>query len=220
MAGPTQVTPVVCIVDDDISVRESLEAMISFAGFNALAFTSAQEFLGHPRATVPNCLVLDVDLPGLNGLELQHLIAAERSDTPIIFITGCGDIPTTVRAMKAGAADFLTKPFDDTVLLEAIHQAIERSRRTLHAGTEVKALQERYASLSQRERDVMELVVSGLLNKQVGGELGISEVTVKTHRGKVMRKMHAGSLADLVAMAGRLRAAPPTKVSAIPLYYG
>lgn len=197
--------PVVFVVDDDISVRESLESMIRFAGFRAETFASAQDFLKRPRAMVPNCLVLDVGLPDLNGLDLQNLIASERTDMPIIFITGYGDVPMTVRAMKAGAVEFLTKPFDDEVLLAAIRQAIERSRVALTEGAEIKALQDRYASLSQREREVMALVVSGLLNKQVGGELGISEITVKAHRGQAMRKMNARSLADLVTMAARLR---------------
>ncbi|QUN32495.1 response regulator transcription factor (plasmid) [Cupriavidus sp. KK10] len=199
--------PVVLVVDDDISVRESLEAMIRLAGFRVETFASAQAFLECPRATAPNCLVLDVSLPDLSGLDLQNLIASERPDMPIIFITGYGDVPMTVRAMKAGAVEFLTKPFEDEVLLDAIRQAIERSRATLEEKAELSAIQDRYASLSQREREVMALVVSGLLNKQVGGELGISEITVKAHRGQVMRKMEARSLADLVTIAARLRLA-------------
>jgi FixJ family two-component response regulator len=186
-------------------MRESLEATVRFAGFNAEAFTSAQDFLEHPRTILPNCLVLDVHLPGLSGLELQSLIAAERTDMPIIFITGDSDVPMTVRAMKAGAVEFLTKPFDDEVLLDAIRQAIERSRAALNAKAMMTAIQNRYASLSQREREVMTLVVSGLLNKQVGGELGISEITVKVHRRHVMHKMNADSLPELVIMAARLR---------------
>jgi len=199
--------PVVFIVDDDISMRESLDAMVRFFGFNAEVFASAQAFLERPRTMLPNCLVLDVHLPDLSGLELQKMIASERTDMPIIFITGDGDVPMTVRAMKAGAVEFLTKPFDDDVLLDAIRQAIERSRVTLNDEAEMKVLQDRYASLKQRERQVMALVVSGLLNKQVGGELGISEITVKAHRGQVMRKMNAGSLPELVIMAARLRLA-------------
>ncbi len=198
-------TPVVFIVDDDVSVRESLEAMTRFAGLRAETFASAQDFLERPRTMVPNCLVLDVRLPDLSGLELQNRIASERTDMPIIFITGYGDVPMTVRAMKAGAIEFLTKPFDDEVLLDAIRQAIERSRVALSEEAEMQALRDRYASLSRREREVMALVVSGLLNKQVGGELGITEYTVQVHRGQVMRKMNARSLANLVNMAGRLR---------------
>ena len=197
--------PIVFVVDDDISVRESLELLILAGGWQPEIFASAQEFLGCPRALVPSCLVLDVSLPGLNGLELQKRIAVERTDMPIIFITGYGDIPVTVQAMKAGAVEFLIKPFSDDVLLNAIRQAIERSRAALDHQAEEQALRDRYSSLTRRERQVMELVVSGLLNKQVGGELGISEITVKAHRGKVMEKMKADSLADLVNMAGRLR---------------
>jgi FixJ family two-component response regulator len=207
------VTPIVFVVDDDISVRESLEAMIGFAGFSAEMFASAHDFLKRPRARVPNCLVLDVSLPDLSGLDLQKLIASERTDMPIIFITGHGDVPMTVRAMKAGAVEFFTKPFDDEVLLDAIRQAIERSRVALSEEAEMQAIQKRYASLSRREQEVMALVVAGLLNKQVGGELGISEITVKAHRGQVMRKMNARSLADLVNMAGRLRLACVPKVT-------
>jgi FixJ family two-component response regulator len=197
-------TPVVFVVDEDVSVRESLEAIVRPAGLVAETFACAQDFLRRPRPMVPNCLVLDICLPDLSGLDLQHLIASERTDMPIIFITGYGDVPMTVRAMKAGAFDFLTKPFDDQVLLDAIWYAIERSRAALSEAAELQAIQDRYASLSQREREVMALVVTGLLNKQVGGELGITEITVKVHRGQVMRKMKARSLAELISMAWRL----------------
>ena len=200
-------TPIVFVVDDDISVRESLELLIRSEGWQPKTFASAQEFLDNPRVLIPNCLVLDVSLPGLNGLDLQNLVAGERTDMPIIFITGHGDVPMTVQAMKAGAVEFLTKPFNEDVLLTAIRAALERSRVALSMEAEMRVLRDRYASLSQRERQVMELVVSGLLNKQVGGELGISEITVKAHRGKVMQKMKADSLADLVKMAARLRPA-------------
>jgi len=196
--------PIVFVVDDDVSVRESLELLISNAGWQPETFESAQEFLSHPRTLVPSCLVLDIALPGLNGLELQKRIAVDRADMPIIFITGAGDVPKTVQAMKAGAVEFLTKPFSDTVLLSAIQQAIERSKTALGVEAEMSSLRERYATLSRREREVMRLVVRGLLNKQVGFELGISEITVKTHRGHAMRKMNAGSLADLVNIAGKL----------------
>ena len=177
-----QATPVVFVVDDDVSVRESLEAMIRFAGFRAETYACAQDFLERQRVMVPSCLVLDVSLPDLSGLDLQSLIASERTDMPIIFITGYGDVPMTVRAMKAGAVEFLTKPFDDQVLLDAIRHAIERSRAALSEEAELQAIQDRYAALSQREREVMALLVTGLLNKQVGGELGICEITVKVHR--------------------------------------
>jgi FixJ family two-component response regulator len=197
------VTPIVYVVDDDVSVRESLELLIKNAGWKPELCASAQDFLSRPRFAVPNCLVLDVSLPGINGLELQQQLA-NRTDMPIIFITGYGDVPMTVRAMKAGAVEFLTKPFRDDVLLNAIHDAIERSRAALHLDSEMRTLRNDYASLTPREREVMALVVSGLLNKQVGGELGISEITVKAHRGQVMRKMKADSLPDLVKMAARL----------------
>jgi FixJ family two-component response regulator len=197
--------PIVFVVDDDISVRESLEHLIRFEGWHPKIFASAQEFLDHPRLPVPSCLVLDLSLPGLNGLDLQKRVAAERSDMPIIFITGYGDVPKTVQAMKAGAVEFLTKPFNDEVLLTAIRQALERSRVAVAHDREMQELRDRYELLSPRERQVMELVVAGLLNKQVGGELGISEITVKAHRGQVMQKMKANSVADLVKMAGRLR---------------
>ncbi len=197
-------TPIVFVVDDDISVRESLELLIQHEGWRAKTFASAKKFLDYPRAVVPSCLVLDVSLPGLDGLELQKRVAVERTDMPIIFITGYGDVPKTVQAMKGGAVEFLTKPFNDEVLLTAIRQALERSRLALAHETEMQKLRDRYASLTRREGQVMALVVSGLLNKQVGGELGISEITVKAHRGQVMQKMKANSLADLVKMAGRL----------------
>lgn len=201
----TPATPIVFVVDDDISVRESLQLLIQCEGWHPETFASAQDFIDRPRSLVPSCLVLDVSLPGLNGLDLQKRVAVDRPDMPIIFITGYGDVPTTVQAMKAGAVEFLTKPFSDDALLNAIRQAIDRSRIALGYEAEMQALRECYASLTHRERQVMELVVSGLLNKQVGGELGISEITVKAHRGKVMQKMKADSLAQLVNMAARLR---------------
>ena len=208
------VRPIVFVVDDDISVRESLELLIRCEGWRPETFSSARDFLTRPRVIVPNCLVLDVSLPGLNGLELQKRVAVERTDMPIIFITGHGDVPMTVQAMKAGAVEFLTKPFNDDVLLTAIRAALERSRVALGLAAEMRVLRDRYSSLSQRERQVMALVVSGLLNKQVGGELGISEITVKAHRGKVMQKMMAGSLADLVRMAAKLRPATTAMAAA------
>jgi FixJ family two-component response regulator len=197
------IKPIVFVVDDDISVRESLESLIADAGWRPEVFASAEAFLAHPRRLVPSCLVLDMSLPDLNGLELQQRVA-DRSDMPIIFITGHGDIPMTVRAMKAGAAEFLTKPFGPEMLLSAIHAAIERSRAALDAQLDLRALRGRYDSLTPREREVMALVVRGQLNKQVGGDLGISEVTVKAHRGRMMQKMEASSLAELVTMAARL----------------
>ena len=195
--------PVVYVVDDDVSVRESLELLIRREGWQPELFASAQDFLTHAREVVPSCLVLDVSLPGLNGLDLQQQLA-DHVEIPIVFITGHGDVPMSVRAMKAGAVEFLTKPFAADVLLDAVRGAIERSRETLERDAELQTLRDDHESLTPREREVMGLVVAGLLNKQVGAELGISEITVKAHRGQVMRKMKAGSLPDLVSMAARL----------------
>jgi FixJ family two-component response regulator len=196
--------PVVFIVDDDVSVRESLELLVRCENWRPETFASAQEFLNHPRTLVPSCLVLDLSLPGLNGLDLQKQLAAEHIDMPIIFITGHGDVPKSVQAMKAGALEFLTKPLDNNALVSAICNALERSRLALAQAAEMHELRARYASLTSRERQVMALVVSGLLNKQVGGELGISEITVKAHRRQVMQKMKADSLATLVKLASKL----------------
>jgi FixJ family two-component response regulator len=200
----SKVLPVVYVVDDDISVRESLELLIRNAGWQAVLCESAREFLCRPKVTAPNCLVLDVKLPGLNGLDLQKQIASDRADMPIIFISGYGDVPSTVRAMKAGAVEFLTKPFSEDILLNAIQHALERSRKLIDEQAALQNLRNRYSLLSRREREVMALVVRGLLNKQAGFELGISEITVKAHRGRVMEKMEARSLADLVTMAAKL----------------
>jgi FixJ family two-component response regulator len=206
-------TPIVFVVDDDPSVREALESLIDQAGWRAQVFESAQGFLSFPRASVPSCLVLDVTMPGLNGLELQSLIAGDRIDMPIIFITGHADVPMTVKAMKAGAVEFLTKPVAEDVLITAIGSAIARSRITLDQESERQTLRSLYAKLTPRERDVMTLVVRGLLNKQVGGELGMAEITVKAHRGQIMRKMKAATFADLVNMGTRLGLASASKAS-------
>jgi FixJ family two-component response regulator len=196
-------TAIVFIVDDDISVRESLESLVLSGGWQAETFASAKDFLDRPRVVAPSCLVLDVQLPDLSGLDLQKRVV-DRVDMPLIFITGYGDVPTTVQAMKAGALEFLTKPYRGEVVLAAIENAIARSRAALARQAKVMSIRDHYASLSRREREVMALVVSGRLNKQVGGELGISEITVKAHRAQVMRKMRAESLADLVRIATRL----------------
>jgi len=203
-------TPFVFIVDDDVSVRESLELLIQNEGWEPQTFASAQQFLDRPRVFAPSCLILDISLPGLNGLELQKRLAMERTDMPIIFITGHGDVQKTVQAMKAGAVEFLTKPFNDEALLSAVRQSLERSRLALEQEAELRELRNRYALLTSREQQVMALVVTGLLNKQIGGELGISEITVKAHRGQVMQKMKADSLAGLVRIAAKLNSARTT----------
>lgn len=195
--------PIVFVVDDDVSVREALEGLFRLHGWNTETFASAEAFLSRPPSPVPSCLVLDVSLPDLSGLDLQKRLA-DRTNIPIIFITGYGSVPMTVQAMKAGAVEFLTKPFEDDALIFAIRQAIQRSETALNAEKESKRLRDRYDALSRREREVMSLVISGRPNKQIGFELGISEITVKAHRGRVMRKMQAKSLADLVHMGARL----------------
>ena len=211
-------TPIVFVVDDDVSVRESLELSVRNAGWQPETFESAQEFLARARPQVPSCLVLDLSLPGISGLDLQKQVCTERPDMPIIFITGYGDVPKSVQAMKAGAIEFFTKPVSQEVLLGAIRQALERSRTALSREVEIRELRRRYALLSPREREVMALVVAGRLNKQIGGELDISVITVKTHRGKVMHKMKAESLAELVNMAAKLRlkSSPQTADRQIP----
>lgn len=214
-AGPI-LEPTVFVVDDDVSVRESLNSLIRHAGWKPEIFASAQAFLAHPGVNAPRCLVLDVTLPDLNGLDLQKSIAGDQPFMPIIFITGYGDVPMSVRAMKAGAFEFLTKPFGDDVLLSAIESAIGRSRAALSEEAELQSLRVCYLSLTPREREVMGLVASGQLNKQIGDELGISVITVKAHRGSVMRKMTAGSLAELVTINARLGVALGPKADALP----
>jgi FixJ family two-component response regulator len=194
---------IVYVVDDDPRVREALAELLASARINAVAFGSVAEFLTQPRPELPGCLVLDVHLPDVNGLEFQKQLAP-CDHVPIVFITGHGDIPTSVRAIKAGALDFLTKPFSDEALLQAVAAAIEQSRKALQARTDLAQLKARYASLTPRERDVLPLVVAGLLNKQAAAELGISEITLQIHRSNVMRKMAAGSVAELVRLAARL----------------
>lgn len=212
-ASKSLMTPIVFVVDDDVAVRESLDLLIRCEGWKSETFASAQQFLNRPRPFVPSCLVLDVSIPGFHGIEMQKRIAVERAHTPIICITNQGDVPTTVQAMKAGALEFLTKPFDDDGLLNGIREALERSRVILAHQAEMQTLHDRYASLTRREREVLALVASGFLNKQVGGELGISEITVKAHRGQVMVKMKADSLAGLVRMAARLGLPDPCSCS-------
>ena len=207
--------PLVFVVDDDVSVRESLELLIESAGWRPQTFASAEDFLAHPWVPIPSCLVLDVSLPALNGLDLQERVVRDRIGMPVIFVTGYGNVPMTVRAMKGGAVEFLTKPFRDDVLLSAVANALERSRAALHREAELRMLRQRHDALTSREREVMALVVAGRLNKQVADALGISEITVKAHRGKMMRKMVARSLADLVNMAARLRSSSGLALSQI-----
>ena len=201
---PAQVKPVIAVVDDDPSVRQGLDRLLRSFGWKAETFSSAQEFLDRAGAQAPSCVVLDLQLPGLSGLDLQKRMAEAGMETPIVFLTGHGDIPASVQAMKAGAIEFLTKPVDEQDLLNAIQEAVERDRRVRQQHAEMHELERRYESLSAREQEVMQQVVSGLLNKQIASELNITEFTVKFHRGHIMRKMRADSLADLVRMAENL----------------
>jgi FixJ family two-component response regulator len=205
MLEPIPAQPIVFVVQNDTSARASLESLVRCEGWRSETFAFAREFLARPRPPVPNCLVLGVSLLDLNGLDLQRRVVAERPDTPVIFVTGQGDVPTSVQAMKAGAIEFLVKPFRDDVLLSAIREGFRRSSIALNREAGLRSLRDRYASLSHRERQVMALIVSGLLNKEAGANLAISEITVKAHRGQVMRKMKAESFADLARMAARLR---------------
>jgi FixJ family two-component response regulator len=204
LTQPFCAAPTVYVVDDDVSVRESLELLFLSAGWRVEMFASARDFLARPRALAPSCLVLDVVLPDLNGLELQRRLVVDRADMPIIIVTGYGDVPMAVQAMKTGALQFLTKPLNPTELLDAVRAAFERSRTVLAEDAQLRSLRARHAALSRRQREVMALIAAGRLNKQVANELGISEVTVKAHRGSVMRKMQAASLAELVMMSARL----------------
>jgi FixJ family two-component response regulator len=201
----------VFIVDDDVSVRESLESLVEVAGWEARSFACAGSFLDYPPARGPSCLVLDVNLPDLDGLGVQARVARERAEMPVIFVTGLSDAPTAVKAMKAGAVEFLTKPFSEDVLLDAIGTALYQCRQAVGELAALQSLRDRYATLSPRERQVMALVVAGRLNKQSAAELGISQITVKAHRGRVMDKMRAGSLAELVRMSGRLGLSIPSE---------